>query len=236
MSFDLSYVVSTFPKIASAIPTTLYLTVVSMFFAVLLGLLIAIIRLNNVPILATIAKYWILFVRSVPLMVILYIAYYALPLMMSRIMANMGKQFNWNALPSTLFAVTALTLIYSAYLSECFRGSILAVNKGQMEAARSIGMTGLSAYFHVVLPQAFAIALPNIGNLFICLLKDTSLSYLVMVQDVLGMAKSIGGVDYTFIECYFVAALIYWAISSIFELLLKIIDKKVFHFKAIRVQ
>ena len=234
MSFDLSYVISTFPRIASAIPVTLYLTIVSMILAVILGLLMAMIQLKHVPVLGKLLKYWIMFVRSVPLMIILYISYYAVPLLMARMMNRMGKQFDWDALPSTAFAIIALVLIYSAYLSECFRSSIMAVNRGQTEAALSIGMNHVSSYYHVVLPQAFAIALPNIGNLFICLFKDTSLSYLVMVQDVLGMAKSIGGVDYTFIECYLVAAIIYWAISSIFELFLKIIEIKAFKFKPIK--
>ena len=115
----------------------------------------------------------------------------------------------------------------SAYMSETFRAAILSVEKGQMEAAISVGMTKWQAMKRIVLPQAFVIALPNFGNSFIGLIKDTSLAFVVSIVELMGKAKIVGAQGLNFFEVYIVVALIYWGVCIIVEKLLAILEKKV---------
>ena len=132
-----------------------------------------------------------------------------------------------SALPVTVFVYVAFILNMSAYMSETFRAAILSVEKGQMEAAISVGMSKWQAMKRIVLPQAFVIALPNFGNSFIGLIKDTSLAFVVSIVELMGKAKIVGAQGLNFFEVYIVVALIYWAVCIIVEKLLAILEKKI---------
>ncbi len=108
-----------------------------------------------------------------------------------------------------MFMYVCFSLNVGAYLSETFRGAILSVNRGQIEAAQSLGMTEVQVMRRVVIPQALQVALPNMGNTFISLRKDTSLAFAASVPEIMGQRKSAARTSY-FFEAYIVAALIYW--------------------------
>ena len=130
------------------------------------------------------------------------------------------------------FAVAAVALVcnYTAYMSEVIRSALMSVDAGQMEAAHSIGMTSVQAMRRVIIPQAVVVALPNVGNTFIGMVKDTSLAYMVMVMDVMGEAKTVAGSGLNFLEAYTVAALLYWALNLILERVFAVLEKRANHF------
>jgi polar amino acid uptake family ABC transporter, permease protein len=139
--------------------------------------------------------------------------------------AKFGWSLNVNNVPVIMFVYVAFILNMSAYMSETFRAAILSVEKGQMEAAISIGMSKWQAMRRIILPQAFVTALPNLGNSFISLIKDTSLAFVVSIVELMGKAKIVGAAGLNFFEVYIVVALIYWIVCIVMEGLLMSLEK-----------
>lgn len=231
MIFDLDFAVGSIPEILSALPVTLSLTLIGMVFSLILGFLISLCRMYHVPVLGKIASAYLLIIRGVPLMVQLYFVFVALPIWLQTFVDKMG----WDMfidLPPFVVAAVALVCNYTAYMSEVIRSSLLAVDYGQMEAAHSIGMTSTQAMYRIIIPQAFVVALPNLGNTFIGMVKDTSLAYMVMVMDIMGAAKKVAGSGLNYLETYAVAALIYWALNIMLERIFAAFEKKANHFSS----
>jgi L-cystine transport system permease protein len=120
----------------------------------------------------------------------------------------------------------SFSLNVGAYLSETIRSAILSVGKGQIEAAESIGMTASQVMRRIVIPQAAVVAIPNLGNSFIALLKDTSLAFAASVPEIIGQAKIAAARSSKFFEAYIVAAAIYWLICILFEQLMSFGEKR----------
>lgn len=224
--FDFSYMVKAFPSILRYAPVTILIAVVSMAIGLVIGLIIALIKIYNVPVLKWFSSLYVSFVRGTPLLVQIYLSYYGIP----KILAFMQQNYNWNLnvgnVPSIVFVYVAFSLNIAAYLSETIRSSIQAIDKGQMEAAYSVGMSKVQSMFRIIIPQAITIALPNFGNSFICLLKDTSLAFVIAVVEIMGQAKIVGARSLRFFEVYIDSALIYWALCLIAARGVYLLEKK----------
>lgn len=229
MIFDVKFAISSIPQILSALPVTLLLTAVGMAFSLVLGFLFALCRMYRVPVLGKLVSAYLLVIRGIPLMVQLYFVFVALPIWMQAIIDRLGLKIIADVSPIAV-ACIALVCNYTAYMTEVIRSSLLSVDYGQMEAAHSIGMSSLQAMTRVIIPQAFVVAIPNIGNTFIGLIKDTSLAYMVMVMDIMGAAKKVAGSGLNYLETYVVAALIYWALNILLERIFAVFEKKANHF------
>ena len=132
-----------------------------------------------------------------------------------------------SSIPAIAFIYLAFTLNVGAYASEIIRASISAIDRGQMEAALSVGMTRWQGLRRIVLPQAFAIALPGLGNSLIALLKDSSLAFLVSVVELMGEAKIQGARGLQFFEVYLVAAIVYWVVCIAIERGVAVLERRV---------
>ncbi len=214
---DYAFMVETLPEIAALIPVTLHLTVVSMVIAMTIGLITALVRLYRVPLARQLATFYISFIRGTPLLVQMYLAYYGIPKALDYLAAHTGLTININGIPAIVFVYVSLSLNVGAYLSETIRGAIEAVDKGQIEAAVSLGMGRWKGLRYVVLPQALVIALPNFGNTLISTLKDTSLAFMISVVEMMGQAKLLGARTLQFFEVYIVVALLYWVVCVLIE-------------------
>ena len=213
-------------EIIKFIPVTLKITVVSILIAVLIALLSALIRINKIPILNKITGFYISFVRGTPLLVQIYLSYYGLPKLLDYINLRYGTEIDISSISAITYVYIAFSLNVGAYLSETFRAAILSVDKGQWEAALAVGMTKTKAFVRIILPQAFVIALPNLGNTVISLVKDTSLAFIISVVEMMGQAKIIGAQGLNFFEVYIVVALLYWIICIIIERAVSLWEKK----------
>ena len=214
---DYRFMLETLPQIAAYIPVTMHLTIISMVIAMAIGLITALARLYRVPLARQLATFYVSFIRGTPLLVQMYLAYYGIPKVLDHLAANTGLAINVNGIPTIIFVYVSLSLNVGAYLSETIRGAIEAVDKGQVEAAISLGMGRWKGLRYVVLPQALTIALPSFGNTLISTLKDTSLAFMISIVEMMGQAKLLGARSLQFFEVYIVVALLYWAVCVIIE-------------------
>lgn len=178
---------------------TIFLTMVTMVLATLLAIPLALARLSTNRLFRWPANVFVEFMRATPLILQLIYIYYVLPtagIMLTPLVA----------------AITGLTLHYSAYLSEVFRGGIQSVHKGQAEAALSLGLSRWLAFRKVVLPQATRAILPTLGNYLISLFKDTSLASVVTVQELMFSGQIISARNFQYFTVYTVTALLYFAV------------------------
>jgi His/Glu/Gln/Arg/opine family amino acid ABC transporter permease subunit len=224
---DVPYMVSVVPALLRALPVTLKITVVSLGLALVVALATALTRIYRVPVLRQLAALYVSFTRGTPLLVQIYLAYYGLPKLLDWIQARHGVALDVSGIPAIAFIYFAFTMNVGAYLSETVRASILAIDKGQMEAALSVGMTRWQGMRRIVLPQAFTIALPSLGNSAISLIKDTSLAFLISVVELMGEARIQGARGLQFFEVYIVVALIYWAVCILVERVVLVTERRV---------
>lgn len=218
--FDISYVFSLLPKLLGTLGTTLLIVGSSLLAGMIAGFLIALPRLYKVPVLKTCSEIYISFFRGTPILIQLFLFYYGLPEVLKLVHVDMTRT------PVLVFVILTYGLHTGAYMSEMIRAAVLAVDKGQIEAANASGMTGFQAFTRIVLPQALGIALPVFSNLVIALLKDTSLAFTLGVMEMTGKAQTLGSLTQHFIETYIALALIYLVISFTIEKLLLVAEKR----------
>ncbi|WP_366924300.1 amino acid ABC transporter permease [Metallumcola ferriviriculae] len=210
---DLSIVIKFFPTLLNATIITIMLAVVSVVFALILGFFSALARISKIKILKAMASIYISAFRGTPLLVQIFVIYYGLPQIDIAI----------DPIPS---GILALSLNAGSYLSESFRAAILAVDKGQMEAAVSMGMTYGQAMRRVILPQSIRIAIPTLSNTYIILIKDTSLVSVITVTELLQMSTLIIAKTFEPLTIYLMAAAIYWVVITFFTVVLDHLEKR----------
>ncbi|CAL8977243.1 L-cystine transport system permease protein TcyB [Propionicimonas sp. T2.31MG-18] len=190
------------PMLLGTVTGTIPLAVISFAIGLVIALLVALARLSSVPVLARLAQFYVSVIRGTPLLVQLYLIVYALP--------SLGVVID--PFPS---AVVAFSLNVGGYAAETIRAAILAVPRGQWEAASTVGMGYSLTLRRVVLPQALRVAVPPLSNTFISLVKDTSLASSVMVTELLRKAQEIAAPSFAFLQLYTLAALIYWLVCTV---------------------
>ena len=224
--FDVKMVFTNIPQILVYLPVTMELAISAMAASLVLGLLLAIIKEKKMPVLTPIVNLFISIIRGTPVLVQLYVTYFGIPMVQKYIAMQNGTTYNASAVPPILYAFVALAVNQSAYNAETFRSALQSVDKGQIEAATSLGMSGWQILTRITLPESFAVALPNLGNAFISLIKGTSLAFVCAVVDMTAAGKIIGGRTYRYFEVYVSLALIYWVITIVVEQAMKLIEKK----------
>lgn len=221
---DWAFIAEAFPQVLASVPVTLLLVFVSIPIGWVLGILVALIKNAKVPVLYQISVVFVSFMRSVPMVVVLFVAYYSVPLIIQSYMTSIGLSVNVDAIPATTYAICAFIFEQTAYSSEVFRSAILAVDRGQLEAAESVGMTKTVAYLRIVLPQAITSALPNLNGLFVGLVQGTSLAYFVGVYEVMATSNLLATSSYAYIEAYLMATVIYEVLSFVFNRIFRVIE------------
>ena len=225
--FDIEYMISTVPEILKYLPVTLEIALYSGIISLILGFAVALIRTFKVKVLSQICAVYVCFIRGTPAMVQLLVAYYGIPIMLKGLNESMGTSLNVSGIPASVFAVVALSLNTGAFMSETIRSAILSVDAGQLEACYSVNMNTFTALRRIILPQAFTVALPPLGNSLISLLKETSLIFNISVIEMMAAAKIVGTRSFRFFEVYIVVALIYWVCCLALERLLILLEKRV---------
>ena len=202
------------------------ITLVALVAGLLIGFIVALIKIYQVPVLKQIADLYVSFIRGTPLLIQIYLSYYGIPIVLQYVNLYLGTNININDIAPIIFIFIAFALNHGAYASETIRGAIESVDKGQFEAAHSIGMTGFQTMRRIIIPEALKIALPNLGNNFLGLIKGTSLAFSISVVDIVAAANMIGARSYRFFEVYIVVALVYWITCSILNSLVNLIEKR----------
>ncbi|MDD3114942.1 MAG: amino acid ABC transporter permease [Anaerovibrio sp.] len=208
--FDFSMIGTALPDLLQYLDITLLVAGSSIAFGSLLGMLLAWAKLDGVRPLYWLAQGYTYIIRCTPSIVLLFIVFYGLPEAADSIFS-----YDMNDMHRGVFAVIAFTMLFGAYISEVFRAAYMAVPRGQYEAAVCAGLSSMQAFFHIMLPQAALIALPNFGNSVISLLKEGALAYTIGLIDLIGrgnllISQNFGAYG---IEIYLACLLIYWAMA-----------------------
>ncbi len=218
---------SMFSFFLDGIGVTIKVTVLAFVLTLILGLFGGLGRLSKNWLIHGIATIYVEVVRGIPLLVQLFFWYFAFP----QVVQELGKTLNNDAMMTyqanpLFWAVTGLTICYGAYMSEIYRAGIQSIQKGQMEAARSLGMTYVQAMRYVILPQAVRVILPPVGNEFISLLKDSSLVSQVAIADLTRLGREYAGAHYISIPVWTMVALIYLVMTLLSARVVSWIERK----------
>ncbi|CAB4965064.1 MAG: ABC transporter permease subunit [Actinobacteria bacterium] len=200
MSNYLDLMAEAWPALLEGLKITIILTILSLALGLIIGLVMALMRLSRRNLLRAIAHVYVDVVRGTPVLVQLFLVYYGLP------------QFGIRVTP-ILAAVLALGANYGAYLAEVFRAGLLSIDRGQWEAAESLGFQGRQLYRKIILPQAIRVSLPGIGNYANSMVKDTSLASVVTVMELLRSGQIIVSATFQSFEIYLTVGAMYLAIS-----------------------
>ncbi|WP_110668174.1 amino acid ABC transporter permease [Salinicola halophilus] len=215
-SLDFDYMLSLIPVLLGYLPLTLEMAAASMVCALVLACLLAVIRVTRVPGLNGLALLFISFFRGTPLLVQLFLFYYGLPQVLTFLVSING----------VTAAILGLTLHFSAYMAESIRAAIVGIDRSQIEAAQSIGMTQAQLMRRIVLPQATRVATPTLMNYFIDMIKSTSLAFTLGVTELMGATQKEAAGSFLYFEAFLVVAVIYWIVVEGLSWIQKWLEKR----------
>lgn len=211
--FDVTYLWESIPKLLPFLKVTFMVAGLSVLFGTLLGFILAVMKLGTNKIAKKIANGYTTVLRCTPSIVLLFLTYYGIPAIASPFGISL------NNLHTSIFVVITFSLQFGALMSEVMRTAYESIDRGQFEAAVSVGLSPTQAFRRIVFPQAFVVALPNFGNSFLELLKEGSLAYTIGLIDIMGKASLIVANNYNShtLEIYLALSIIYWVLSILIE-------------------
>ncbi|WP_153124445.1 amino acid ABC transporter permease [Peribacillus tepidiphilus] len=211
--FNVELVIDSLPFILEGASYTLLITAASMLFGLILGLFIALFRMNKHWVISLPARIYISFMRGTPLLVLLFILFFGLPLV--------GIELE--AIPA---AILGISIHFAAYIAEVIRSAISSVPKGQWEAAETLRMSYAQTMRRIILPQATRIALPPLASIFMDIIKGSSLAMVITVPEMFYRAKVVAGQTYESLTMYILIALIYWGICTVITVFQDYLEKR----------
>lgn len=216
--FDI--LIQTFPTFTKAMLITVEVTILSLFFATVLGVIFCLFKMSKFKPLQWISNIYISIIRGTPLLVQVLFIFFGIPMVIKQVT---GNNFIWDFM---VVGVVIMSLNAGAYMTELIRGGIEAIDKGQTEAARSLGLSYGQAMRKIILPQAFRTMLPSIINQFIVTLKDTSLLSFFGLRELVQNTRIIVANNMEYFIMYAIVGLYYWVIVTILSTAAKIIEKR----------
>lgn len=211
--FDASYIWESIPLLIPFLKVTFMVAGLSVLFGTLLGFVLAAAKIGKNKVARKLANGYTTIMRCTPSIVLLFLVYYGLPALGENIGLNLHN------IETAVFVVITFTLQFAAIMSEVIRSALQSINKGQYEAAVSVGLSPFQAYRRIIFPQAFVVALPNFGNGLLALLQEGALAYTIGLIDVVGKANLIIASNYNAhtLEIFLALAIIYWVLSILIE-------------------
>ena len=197
MTFDMDLVFNSFPLLLIGAGVTIQITVLSTAIGFVIGLIVGVARISHVRLLRMLAEVYVEFFRGTPLLVQIFLFYFALPVIT-------GQRID-----PFIAAISACGINSGAYVAEIFRAGIQSIDEGQMEAGRSLGMTWLQTMRYIIVPQAFKRVIPPLGNEFIAMLKDSSLVSVIGFEELTRRGQLIIAKTYGSFEIWMSVAVIY---------------------------
>ena len=192
---------------------TLQLAAWTVILGSFFGILVALMRLSKLRLIRWIFTAYVEFLRGTPLLVQVLIVYFGLP--------QLGVK-----MPRMTAGIVALTINSAAYMSEIVRSGIQAVDHGQTEAARSLGMTSVQTMLYVILPQAIKNILPAVGNEFVVIIKESSILYTIGIYELTYQANKLASTNYRYMETLMISALIYFVLTFVTSQLLGVLERR----------
>lgn len=214
MSFDFKVIVEAFPLLLQGAGITIQITALSVGFGMLIGLIVGVARLSNFLACRIFARIYVDFIRGTPLLVQIFLLYFALPMLT-------GQRID-----PFIAAISACSINSGAYVAEIFRAGIQSIDKGQMEAGRSLGMSWMQTMRYIVVPQAFKRVIPPLGNEFIAMLKDSSLVSVIGFEELTRRGQLIIARTYSSFEIWLTVAFIYLVMTFAISRLVDALERR----------
>lgn len=213
MIWDNQFVISILPDLLAGFGLTLQITFLGFLISLVVGLLVAILRYLQIPVISHLATFYVSFVRGTPLLVQAYIAYFVLP--------YFGLAFD--PLPT---GIVVLGLNYSAYTAEVYRSGIEQLPKGQWEAGKALSLPPARMWIRIVVPQAIRPIIPVLGNYLIMMFKDSAILSSITILELMGTSMQIGSNYYRYLEPITIAGLLYLLVSFPCSLLIRRLEHR----------
>lgn len=214
MDFNFALVVNSFPLLLEGALVTIKITALSVGFGLMIGLVASIARMSKLWLVKMLASLYVDFIRGTPLLVQIFIIYFALPMIT-------GVRVD-----PLVAAITACSINSGAYVAEIFRAGIESIDKGQMEAGRSLGMTWGQTMYYIIVPQAFKRVIPPLGNEFIAMLKDSSLVSVIGFEELTRRGQLIIARTYGSLEIWLSVAVIYLAMTFVISRFVAYLERR----------
>ena len=213
----LSYILEIMPQVLEGLKVTLEIFALTLILSIPLGIIVAVMRTSKSLILREISGVYVLIMRGTPLLLQIIVIFFGLPIV--------GITFD--RFPAAIFA---FTLNYGAYFGEIFRAGIMSIDNGQVEGAQVLGLSSKDIFFRIILPQAFKRVIPPVANEITTLVKDTSLVYVVGIDELLKIGKMAANRDVSLVPLLIVGV-VYLIVIAIFSQVLKKIEEKYDYYK-----
>ena len=214
MNLNVDLMINSLPLLIVGAGITIQITAISVGLGLIIGMFVGIARICNVKVLRALATVYIDFLRGTPLLVQIFLIYFALPMVV-------GQRVD-----PFIAAITACGINRGAYIAEIFRAGIQAIDEGQMEAGRSLGMSWVQTMRYIIVPQAFKNVIPPLGNEFIALLKDSSLVSVIGFEELTRRGQLIIARTYGSLEIWITVALIYLVMTLTISRLVSYMEKR----------
>lgn len=223
LSLNTEFMKKTFFLSLKGVPLTLKITLVSFAVSLILGSLLALVRVHKVKVFDQIISVYISIVRGTPMVLQILIVYSLFPSLLNNLINTFNLNINVWDIDNIVYAYIVFIFNTTALLTETIRSALLSIDKVQLEAALSAGLTPFWAYSRIIIPQAFEASLPNLCNSTISLLKNTSLAFLMSVKELTAIAKTQATYGYDYVEAYldifFIYIILCMAIQGIYKLI-----------------
>lgn len=209
----MDYILRILPNMFAGLGVSAQIFLITIVLSLPIGILLALVRISKVAVFRKLAEIYIYVMRGTPLMLQIMFIYYGLPLMLNVQISDFPA------------AILAFVANYAAYFAEIFRGGIQSIPKGQYEGAKVLGFTYRQTMWHIVLPQVVKRVIPPLGNETITLLKDTSLVYILAMNDLMRVTRAFVQRDFDTMP-FFVAAVFYLVCTAILTKILAYVEKR----------
>lgn len=226
MELDLGFMARTFLLALRGVPVTLKITLVTLAVSVPAAFALSLAKIYRVRGVSEAATAYVSFARGTPVVLQILIVYSLLPSALHALALAAGWKFDAFGIDPIWYAYAVFAFNTTAILSEVFRSALLTVDRGQFEAAKACGLSTAQAYRRIVAPQALVVALPNVCNATVNLIKGTSLAFLMTVKDVTAIAKIEAAQGYNYIEAYLDIFLIYIAVCAATQIMFGSLEKR----------
>jgi L-cystine transport system permease protein len=213
--FDTDVLIEDLSSILSAVPDTLGMALAIFVFSTIIGSLFALIEYRRIPLLRELVVAYKVAFKGVPMVIVIFLAYYGLPPALQFVASLFGAQLNAHAMPNWVIIIVALTACVAAFQAEVVKGALNSFDTGQADAAYSLGYKSRQLFIRILFPQVIVAAIPDLANSFMVIMKALSLAFAIEVVDIFAQAQLTAALNYYYLEAFVIAVVIYMVIAYV---------------------
>jgi L-cystine transport system permease protein len=213
--FDIDVLLPDFWSILDAVPVTLAMALMIFVSSTIIGSLFALVEHRRIPVLRELVVAYKIAFKGVPMVVVIFLAYYGLPPALQFVSTTIGVKFNAHTTPNWVILIVALTACVAAFQAEVVKGALNSFDTGQADAAHSLGYTSTQLFRRILFPQTVVAAIPDLANSFMVIMKALSLGFAIEVVDIFAQSQLTAALNFYYLEAFLVAVVIYMVIAYI---------------------